>query len=470
MASISRRIGLGTLGLLTGLAGPRLTAQSWSVLASDPVGIARSGAGVAYGNSLEAAALNPALLASLRDRASAFVAIGQELQITHITLQSNSTTNSSTDRNRSLPSFGAAWHPEGSWALGVKLDEPFMRHLEMPVQAPVQLYQALPMLVVSRFEGQALSLETHRLEAQAAWSCSPSWSFGASLGMTQIQYDWANMVRVPVTETAALPVSATNPAQALMELGIQQGGSKVVPSYSLGFRWAISSRWTVAGAYVSALHANMDLHTGISPIPAYYYATSGYGQAPIGISSFGPAIAALSQVHPGSDRLVLPGKATLGLRQRVNSLLTWEADLRYTLSKDSAVPGYPSLAGPNGTVSGSGLSQNFRNAAGASVMGELTLSKTVVLRIGCSEDGALRATSDIEPMLGGGASFTASGGFGYKVFGGELNLGYMFRKSQTVQNNNLDLSWDLNGQHNVGDLSQVEGMGHLWSVGFKKAF
>ena len=67
-------------------------------------------------------------------------------------------------------------------------------------------------------------------------------------------------------------------------------------------------------------------------------------------------------------------------------------------------------------------------------------------------------------------SFTASTGFGYKIAGGELSFGYQFRKSQTTQTTNLDTVWTAHGLTNLGDRTQVEGMGHLWSIGFKRAF
>jgi len=107
MARTFARIGLGAAGLLAGLGAPRLAAQSWALPASDPVGIARSGAGVAFGNNLEAAALNPALLATLRDGNSAYVSYGMELQAAQATLQANQQVQYSVDRNRSLPALGA---------------------------------------------------------------------------------------------------------------------------------------------------------------------------------------------------------------------------------------------------------------------------------------------------------------------------------------------------------------------------
>jgi hypothetical protein len=53
-------------------AGTALPAQGLlGVPASDPAGIARSGAGVAFGRSLEAASLNPALLVTLPGKGGA---------------------------------------------------------------------------------------------------------------------------------------------------------------------------------------------------------------------------------------------------------------------------------------------------------------------------------------------------------------------------------------------------------------
>ena len=109
MARMRVRIGVGTLGLLAGLGAPHLAAQSWALPASDPVGIARSSAGVAYGNSLEAAAINPGLLATLRDDRSAYLSAGMELQDANAALQSNQQTQVSSNRNRFLPAMGAAW-------------------------------------------------------------------------------------------------------------------------------------------------------------------------------------------------------------------------------------------------------------------------------------------------------------------------------------------------------------------------
>ena len=65
MAQVVREV-IG-VGLLLGVSALPAAAQSMALPAADPVGIARSGAQVAYGSCLEAAATNPALLASLKE-------------------------------------------------------------------------------------------------------------------------------------------------------------------------------------------------------------------------------------------------------------------------------------------------------------------------------------------------------------------------------------------------------------------
>ena len=51
--TMSRGLAASAAPVLLGLLSPILTAQTIAMPASDPVGISRSGAGVAYGKSLE---------------------------------------------------------------------------------------------------------------------------------------------------------------------------------------------------------------------------------------------------------------------------------------------------------------------------------------------------------------------------------------------------------------------------------
>ncbi|HLP30710.1 MAG TPA: hypothetical protein VK150_05065, partial [Geothrix sp.] len=76
MAQVVR--GMIGAGLWLGVAALPVAAQGMALPAADPVGIARGGAQVAYGYSLEAASTNPALLASLKEKAGFHVAFGIE--------------------------------------------------------------------------------------------------------------------------------------------------------------------------------------------------------------------------------------------------------------------------------------------------------------------------------------------------------------------------------------------------------
>jgi long-subunit fatty acid transport protein len=452
MVRLTVRIGVGALGLLAGLGAPHLAAQSWALPASDPVGIARSGTGVAFGNNLEAAGLNPALLATLRDGSSAYVAMGMEMESSQATLQSNGSVLYSSDRNRSLPAFGSAWRLNPTTVLGLKLDQPFLRHATMPLD------------YTGRFQGQAFNLKTHRLEGQLGWAASPNLAFGASLGVTRVQYSWDNQVRTVV------PVGNSG---GLMESDLHQEGAKIAPSYSFGFRWAPNSRWTVGGSYVSSIKTTLPLTASYGPNAPSFYALGGTGTPLVGTSAAGFAQQATTQISPGSGGITLPGKFSLGVRQRVNVVFTWEADLRYIMGSQTELPGLPAAtpAGAAGPTTGPGQGSGFRSGLGLSLMGELSLSKNWTVRLGAALDPALRADSDVEPLVGGAKSSGLSGGFGYKVFGGEVNLGYQYRQSEDIDTPSLEGIWSSAGYAPTpASQTRVEGMGHLWSIGYKRSF
>ena len=455
------RIACGLLvGLGAGLAMP-LAAQSLWLPASDPVGIARGGAGVAFGQSLEAAALNPALLVTLRDDRSMYLSAGMEMQASNATLGSNSEVLFSSDRNRVLPALGGAWKLRPDFWLGLKADNPFMRHAELPTQYS------------GRYESQEFGLDARRLELQAAWSANPNWSFGASLGITHVSYSMLNVVRIPVTRIAADPVSATNPALGMGELALSQEGKKIVPSYSLGFRYAVNPRWTLGGSYQGAISGTLPVAASMGDMYAFS-SINGYGPPEVGALAYGPAVAAASSVRAGSGGFTLPGKLQVGVRQRVNQGFTWEGDLRYVLGSSTRLPGYPTLTDPSGEASGAatggGLNGGFHSGVGISLTGEILLTKRLTGRLGLSQDPGLRDDPYVEPTLGGARSSGFSAGLGWRVLGGEANVGWQVRESQNRDQTDLDGVWKLSGYTTTGSTTRVGGMAHLWSVGFKKAF
>jgi long-subunit fatty acid transport protein len=145
--------------------------------------------------------------------------------------------------------------------------------------------------------------------------------------------------------------------------------------------------------------------------------------------------------------------------------------VRYVLGSQTVLPGVPSatVAGDS-PVSGPGMSSAYQNGLGMSIMGELNLTKRWVVRLGASLDPALRKDGNVEPLVGGAETAGFSGGFGYKALGGEVNAGYQYRQSQNVRTPNLQGDWRQTGYTTVPGTTQVEGMGHLFSIGYKRTF
>src|SRR5512133_2152463 len=231
MAQVVR--GVIGAGLVLGAAALPLAAQSMALPAVDPVGIARSGAQVAYGYSLEAATANPALLASLKEKSGFYLTAGMELSSSQQSLESNQRTSFSFDRNRAIGGFGLARRLSPTLTLGLKLDEPYLRHGRLLDDAP------------SRYLGDGLDLSARRLEGQAAWALNPNMSIGLGLGLARLGFESSSVMRFGVPLDPTQPASGTNPVQGLVEQRVAQSGNKLVPSYSLGFRWALSPRWTL---------------------------------------------------------------------------------------------------------------------------------------------------------------------------------------------------------------------------------
>jgi len=234
MARLHRWLGTGLAGLVTGLSVP-LAAQSLWLPASDPVGIGRGGAGVAFGQSLEGATLNPALLVTLRDPASAYVGLGMDISSAQATLQSNQRNLFTGDRNAVIPSLGAAWKAGERLSFGLKFDEPFQRHGELPKESSI------------RFLTRSLDLKAERLEFQAAWAFRPDFSLGLGLGLARLSLDSSVSLRAQVPVNPALPAGTSNPSLALVETDVRQKGGVPVPLFPLGLRWAGNPRWNLGG-------------------------------------------------------------------------------------------------------------------------------------------------------------------------------------------------------------------------------
>lgn len=453
------RLSLATRALMLVAGGTALQAQGLlAVPASDPVGIARSGAGVAFGRSLEAAAMNPALLVTLPGRGGVYLSGGQEFQSSQDTLESNQRTLYSTDRNRVLPAFGAAWVMNKRFALGLKVDTPFLRHAVFGPET------------TTRFLGDEINLEARRVEAQIAVALREDVSLGLGFGAVRIDYASGASLRAPVPVDPTRPVGSGNPAQGLMEQQVRQEGDATVPSASFGLRWAINPRWTLGLAYQGGLTGDMKLNASFGQRPASYVATDGLSAPPLGIATQGAALKALSTPRTGTERIQLPARAALGLRHRPSNIFTWELDLRYTDGAKLELPGQAALDTPSGRISSPAGPFLGQRSIGLSLMGELSLGKAWTVRGGFAMDQGLREDAQIEPILGGARAAGFSVGATYRFGRGELSLGYQVRQSQDVDTRRLDGVWSISGYRSTGTNSRIENSGHLYALGYKVSF
>lgn len=445
-------------GLMAGAAALPAAAQSLALPAADPVGIARSGAQVAYGYSLEAASTNPALLASLKEKSGFYLAAGMELGSSQVSLESNQRTQYSSDRNRAIGAFGLALRLSPTLTLGLKLDEPYLRHAQLPDNAP------------TRYMGDRLDLSTHRLEGQAAWTLSPNMSVGLGLGVARLGFESGSVMRFGVPLDPSQPVSGTNPVQGLVEQGVSQSGNKVVPSYSLGFRWAINPRWTLGASHQSGLKGDLDMSAGYRGTSLGLYANDGLSTAPLGTAPRATALLGASNpVDAGSRTLELPSRTVVGMRHRVHPMVTWEADLRWT-SAGLRVPVFALVDTPSGPVTAPAELPRGKGHFDVSASVEVELGKFWTLRGGLALDQRGVEEAQIEPLLGGSRTAAFSVGAGYRTWGGELSIGYQFRQSEDLDTRRLDGVWSASGFRGTGTRVRVEGMGHLLAIGYKKTF
>jgi len=454
---IGARLALGLAALPLGLAALPAMAQGVSLAASDPVGIARGGVQVAYGYSLEAASLNPALLSSLRESRSAYVAAGIEAQSSQVSLESNQRTWYSSDRNRAIGGFGVAFRMSPRLTLGVKLDTPFERHGQFATDAP------------NRFLGDSIDLAGRRLEAQAAWAVTPAFSIGMGLGVARLTYDSGTVLRAGIPQDPTQPASVTNPVSGLVEQGLSQSGSKTVPSYSLGLRWALNPRWTLGFVHQSGYKADLSMSAGYRDGVLGIYDNYGQPLAVLGTSARAATLLGLSTPTAGNGRLELPSQTTFGARHRLNPMITWEGDLRWTAA-GLEVPAFAQLGTPSGLVTGPAILPRRKGHLGAGLSVEIELGKLWMLRAGAFLDQSSTEDAQVEPLLGGARQAAFSVGAGYKVWGGEVSLGYQYRQSKDQDVNTLDGTWSAAGFRTTGTRTRVEGMGHLLAIGYKRTF
>jgi long-subunit fatty acid transport protein len=439
-------------GLMVGVAALPALAQSLALPAVEPVGIARSGAQVAYGYSLEAATANPALLASLKEKTSFYLAAGLELASTQQTLESNQKTLYSLDRNRAIGGFGLATRLSPTLSLGLKLDEPYLRHEQLLDNAP------------SRYFGDGIDLSARRLEGQAAWVLNPNMSIGLGLGVARLGFDSSSVMRLNV------PNASTGVVDGLVEQRVGQSGNKVVPSYSLGFRWAISPRWTLGATHQSGLKGDLDMKAGFQGAALGYFAPDGLSKALDGINVEAANLLGVSSpVAGGSRTLELPSQTTVGFRHRAHPMVTWEADLRWT-SAGLRVPAFALVATPSGVVTAPAELPRGKGHFGVNASVEVELGKYWTLRSGLSLDQRSVDESMTEPLLGGSRTAAFSVGAGYKAWGGEWNIGYQYRQSEDQDTRRLAGVWSDTGFRAGVTRMRVEGMGHLMAIGYKRTF
>ena len=123
-----------------------------------------------------------------------------------------------------------------------------------------------------------------------------------------------------------------------------------------------------------------------------------------------------------------------------------------------------------GRSAGTQFPGGYRSGFGANAMGEAIIGHSWTVRLGASLEPALQDDSHVNPLISGAKSAAFSAGFGYRILGGEVNVGYQFRQNVDVDSAKLGGSWDGAGFRTVPTNTRVEGMGHLWSIGYKRSF
>lgn len=449
MALCIKSIGWRISALALTLAAPQLAAQSLWVPGSDPVTIARSGAGVAFGRSLEAAGANPALLPTLTDVRSFQLGLGMAMESHQVTLrESNQPTHFTSDRNRFMPSFGAGWKLGDRFSAGVQVADSFRRNGRLDWDAP------------ARFDGLALDLAVRRAEFQGGFSVTPAFSLGFGVGLQQISYSAEAPIRVVVSGDLG---------QSLLEAVAGQKANKTVPSFTLGFRWALAPRWTIGGSFRSGVDTTLGLEGYRVDRPLLLVGSDGFGVATAGIEPAAKALADGLRPVTGDPRLKLPAQLQVGVRQRVNQLFTWEGDI-YFVMPGAMLPAMPGYTGTTGVIQAPQNQTEGKGGMGVRACGEFSVSKNWVFRMGMSVDPSFRKDEDSDVLVNGTRAAAFSGGMAWQALGGELSMGYQFRQTQDRESSRMGSNWKSTGYHRGGNLVRIEAQGHLWSIGYRATF
>lgn len=445
-------------GAALAMAAAAVSAQSLNSAGSDPVTVGRAGTGVAYGRSLEAAGLNPALLVTLSEARSGHVALGLDSQASFTTLQANQAKAYSSDRNNFAGGFGAAWVLRPGLAFGLRADQPYRRSIELPRSSG------------ARFLGDRFSLSSQRMEFQAAFSPEgrPEWSFGAAVGLMKVDLELGSTLRAAVPVDPTQPLGPGNPVRDLAEFGLRERGSKTVPTFTLGLRWALSTRWTLGASFESGVKAEV-ISEAARHGDRVLYDQDGTSAPTAGAAGRAEVLFANSAVRPGGGELRLPPRITLGLRHRVNQLFTWEADFRWNL-QGAAFPTFASLQTPSGQVAAPQSLKEGKGTQGLMLMGEFALGKLWTARIGAGLESASQRQEDSSPLVASGAQSIFGFGAGYKLWGGELNFGYQYRNPRKQDRSDLAGQWGATGYRSVGSVMRIEGVGHLGVIGYRRTF
>jgi len=436
-------------------AGMGLQAQGLVLPGSDAVTIGRSGVGVAYGRSLEAAGLNPALLVTVQDPLSIYLGMGMEHASQQVTQQANSIVKFSSDRNRLLPSLGLAWKPSEQFSLGFRTGTQFLRHGAMPSNASV------------RFNGTSQDLKGNFAELAFGYAVTPAFSVGATVTALQVDQTQETVARVNVLSDGTQgPVTTLG----LAEVGLRQTGKKTLSSATVGARYALGSRFTIGLTYKTGAKGDMPQDATVIPGVRGVYGSDGTSISYTGIDKEIQAALGRAQAIPGSAQFQLPSVLTAGFRHRVNQIFTWEVDAKLLRTSQMQLPGLPRLAGATGVGLPGTEPVVYRDSTSVSGMGEIALGKRWTTRFGFSVESPVVSDRDVNYMYGLGRQASFSAGATWKGLGGEVSLGYQYRQAQDAETVNLDGKWESTGYRRTGTLVRVEGQGHLWSLGYKVAF